>query len=186
MYQEKDKYHLLIKNLPDGFAYHKIVTDSNGNPVDYIFLDVNNAFEEIMNLSRDKIIGKKVTEVYPDIKESSFDCIGTYGKVALTGETIHFEQYFEMADRWYDVIAYSDQLGYFAVVFHDIIDRKAAEEALRTSEARYRLLVENANEAILVVQDGMLKFVNRMTAELSGYSEQELTSRPFLEFIPPG
>ena len=67
----------------------------------------------------------------------------------------------------------------------DITKAKQMEETLRTSEASYRLVVENANEAILVAQDGMLKFVNRMASELTGYSEQELASRPFPEFIHP-
>ena len=67
----------------------------------------------------------------------------------------------------------------------DITERKRAEGALRDSEEKYRALVENANEAILVAQDGMLKFVNRTASELTGYSEQELTSRPFPEFVHP-
>ena len=62
-------------------------------------------------------------------------------------------------------------------------ERKRVEEALRESEEKYRLVVENANEAIVVVQDGMIKFVNPKTTEISGYSEEELTSRPFPEFI---
>jgi PAS domain S-box-containing protein/putative nucleotidyltransferase with HDIG domain len=313
MIQEKDKYRLLIENLPDGLAYCKMVLDSSGKPVDYIFLEVNSSFEALSGLQRDHIIGKKVTELYPGIKGLGFDWIGVFDQVTAisTGQSIRFQKYLDQQDRWYEITAYSDQLGYFAVVFHDITENKKAEEelrqreknfstlvenapdmivrfnldlqhiycnaavehqfgvpvhrfigktfleidgppeqlksmhqllkkaleageeqqteqsfllpsgqkyfqtrivperdekgriesllavtrditklkqaqdALRTSEVRYRLLVENANEVILVAQDGMLKFVNRMAVELMGYSEQELTSRPFPEFIHP-
>jgi PAS domain S-box-containing protein len=61
--------------------------------------------------------------------------------------------------------------------------RKRAEEGLRDSEEKYRALVENAGEAILIAQDGMLKYVNHKTIEMTGYSEQELRSLPFLEFV---
>ncbi|UCD57088.1 MAG: PAS domain S-box protein [Candidatus Hydrogenedentota bacterium] len=67
----------------------------------------------------------------------------------------------------------------------DIVKRKRAEEALRESEEKYRVLVENANEGITVIQDGMLKFVNAKTTEVAGYSKKELISRPFVEFIHP-
>jgi PAS domain S-box-containing protein len=63
--------------------------------------------------------------------------------------------------------------------------RKRAEEALRASEEKYRVLVENTNEAVVVAQDGMLEFVNPKTIEITGYSKEELTSRPFVEFIHP-
>ncbi|MCX6680823.1 MAG: PAS domain S-box protein [Methanothrix sp.] len=66
------------------------------------------------------------------------------------------------------------------------IERNRAQEALLESEKKYRLLINNANESIIVAQDGRLKFVNPMTLELlEGYSEQELIDRPFPEFIHP-
>ena len=69
------------------------------------------------------------------------------------------------------------------VTYENITQRKRAEEALRAAEEKYRVLVENANEAVIVAQDGMLKFVNPKTIEITGYSKEQLTSRPFVEFV---
>ena len=149
MIQEKDQYHLLIENLPDGFAYHKMVLDSSGKPLDYVFLEVNSSFETLTGLSRENIIGKKVTEVYSGIKSLGFDWIDIYGKVAATGQSIHFQQYFELAEYWYEITAYSDQPGYFAVVFHDITENKKAEEELRQREKNFFTLVENTPDMVV-------------------------------------
>jgi len=70
-------------------------------------------------------------------------------------------------------------------ISRDITKRKRAEASLQASESRYRQLVENAQEAILVAQDDFLKFVNQKTIQMTGYAEPELLSRPFPEFIHP-
>ena len=63
--------------------------------------------------------------------------------------------------------------------------RDVAEEALRESEENYRNLFANAAEAIFVAQEGKLVFFNPMTAMITGYSGEELMTRPFTEFIHP-
>jgi PAS domain S-box-containing protein len=67
----------------------------------------------------------------------------------------------------------------------DITERKKAEEKQRDSEQQYRLLVETANEGILVVQETYLKFVNPMVMEMTGYSSDELLTRPFIGIVHP-
>ncbi len=71
------------------------------------------------------------------------------------------------------------------ISIRDITAQKLAEGKLQSLEEENRLVMENAGEAIVVVQDGMLKFVNSKAVEISDYSEKELTSRPFTEFVHP-
>ncbi len=137
MGNQKDKYRLLVENLPDAVANHQIVTDSEGKPVDYIFLEVNPAFEEMTGLAREQVIGKKVSEVFPDIAHASFDWIGTYGRVAQGGETIHFEQYSEPLGRHYEVTAYAEDDSCFSVIIKDITDHKEKEERTKEMDHLY-------------------------------------------------
>lgn len=70
------------------------------------------------------------------------------------------------------------------VIVRDITERKCAEHALRESEEKYRRVVDNANEAILVVQDGVLKFMNPKAKEMVGYVDDG-HAVPFLSFVHP-
>ncbi len=71
------------------------------------------------------------------------------------------------------------------LVFIDVTDRKEAEQKIVESEEKYRALVENAQEAILIAQEGVLKYVNRAAVDLFGASFETLTSTPFTEFVHP-
>ncbi|MHC1741409.1 MAG: PAS domain S-box protein [Syntrophobacteraceae bacterium] len=74
---------------------------------------------------------------------------------------------------------------YSVIVARDVTDRMKAESALRDSEEKYRVVVDNANEAIFVLQDEVIKFPNPSTCSILGYSPSELASIPFLDHVYP-
>jgi PAS domain S-box-containing protein len=142
--ESEAKYRELFENMISGFAFHKLITDKAGKPDDYVFLELNPAFERLTGLKERDILGKPVTEAIPGIEHDPADWIGTYGKVALTGKAIQFEQRFEWLDKWFSVSAYCPMKGYFATIFEDITERKRAEEALRKWSERHAILAEAA------------------------------------------
>jgi PAS domain S-box-containing protein len=138
------------------------------------------------NSTTEDLKGRDAIEILPP--ESRNDAREAVDRCFRTLEIIEFEHRISKG-RW--VRARIIPMHAYGTIFRvmiissDITERKLAENTLRESEEKYRTLVDNANEAIIVVQDGMLKFFNRKTTKLTGYSEQELLAKPFIEFIFP-
>jgi PAS domain S-box-containing protein len=127
------RHRLLFENMNSGFALHEIITDSIGNPVDYRFLEVNQQFENLTGLNAKDLIGKKVLEVLP---ETEIYWIELYGKVAITGQPIRFDNYSNALGKHYQVSAFSPKKGQFATIFTDITHTKKVEEELRKAKGK--------------------------------------------------
>ena len=125
--ESEERYRLLFNKTFSGFALHEVIFDEDGNPCDYRFLEVNPAFERLTGLSSEEIIGKTVLEVLPGTESYWIDA---FGKVALSGKAVQFENYSKELDRYYEVSAFRPKRGQFAVTFMDATERKKAEEAL--------------------------------------------------------
>lgn len=179
------KYDGIIDTPLYGFARHKIITDSELRPVDYVFLEVNESFERLTGLDRKKIIGKRVTEIIPYIEKHT-SMIESYGKVALNGETVRFSEYVPELGRYYDIHAYSPVNGQFVTIFNDISDIKKVEETLKESEEKFRLLAENANDVIwLLNEKGEFIYISPSVEKLRGYTPEELMALPLEKKLMP-
>ena len=180
----------LIDSMTAGFAYHKSLPGDENEPADHIILDINTAFEKIHGLNRADVIGKKATEVFPGIEKSAVDWIGTLNKVALTGESIVFEQYLETMDRWFLMSAYCPRKGYFALTFDDVTDRYKMHAALKDSEERYREMFSRMPSGVCVFsatgdgRDFIIKDINRAAEKIECVDRESIIGKYVSEVFP--
>ncbi|MFA5105387.1 MAG: PAS domain S-box protein [Candidatus Micrarchaeia archaeon] len=152
--KSEKKYRELFNAMKEGFAYHQIITDDEGKPVDYMFLDVNPAFEKLTGLKREGTIGKKMSEVLPSLEKAWTE---RYGKVALGGGSTSFIDYSKPLKKWYEVNVFSPKKGFFATIFNDVTEIKKANDKIREDEEKLRLVTDNI-EDMLVMVDGKLNY----------------------------
>lgn len=172
--QSEERYRKLFENMTNAFALHEIVTDENGLPIDYVYLEVNPAFEKQMGLQKEAILGRRVTQIIPGIEKDSVDWIQRFGKVALYGHSENLVDFSHQLGKWFNVTAYSPQKKQFVVIFTDITEQKQLEEQLRQAEKL---------QAVGQLAGGIAHDFNNQLTSIMGYSEllqMELSQQPEL------
>jgi PAS domain S-box-containing protein len=161
---DRRHFNMFFEKMKEGFAYHKIIVDSSGKPVDYVFLEINTAFEKLTGLQREKVIGKKVTQIIKGIENDPADWLGVYGKVALMGEPVEFENFSVGVGKWFRVSAYCPEKGYFAAIFEDITERRKAAEAIQILNERFEMAQRAAGVGVWDwdVKTGQIKWTREM------------------------
>lgn len=130
--ESKQNFDALFNNKITGVAYCKVVTNEQDEPVDFVFLDVNDAYATGMGLKRENIVGKKMTEVIPGFARLEID---RQNRVAMTGEDVSYEFEEPHLKRWFTVNVFSPRKGYFVSISRDVSERKKFENALAESQA---------------------------------------------------
>ena len=156
----------------DAFTYCKILTSKDGKPVDYVFLDVNEAAVNVIGLKKNEVLGKKASEIMKiDALE---DWLAIVGPVALNGEPITLDHLSKFTGRWVHVSVYSPQKSYFVSISEDITNRKKAEEAV-TYQAN---LLSRAHEAIFGIDSQYnIAYWNKGAEAIFGWSKEEVMGK---------
>jgi PAS domain S-box-containing protein len=136
----ENPYRLLFEQSLDGFAFCQMIFEGS-IPVDFIYLDVNPAFYKLSGL-RD-VIGHKISEFLPNLREENPEVLNAYGSVAMGGNPLRLETFISSLDIWVTISASCPKKGFFVAIFDDITPQKRSEEALMESEEKYRLMFQN-------------------------------------------
>jgi PAS domain S-box-containing protein len=180
--ESEERLSAMFEHMVSGVAIYESV--DNGE--DFVFRAFNSAAEKITRISRNEALGNRLLDLFPHMDKSGL--LGGLYRVWKTGQEEHLPPFYykdAIREGWRENRLYKLPSGEIVALFDDVTEHKQAEEALRESEEKYRLLVENAGDAIFIAQDEVLKFANPKTEQMSGYSKEELAKMSFVHLIHP-
>ncbi|MDO8914987.1 MAG: EAL domain-containing protein [Coriobacteriia bacterium] len=184
--RSQGKYVSLFKNMLTALAYMKVVLDKRNRPVDYVFVEVNEAFELMVGQSASSIQGSRFTEVLRGIEHSRHDWMGALGAVAVTGENASFDALAESLGRWYSVSVYTPSPGYVTVMLSDISELKWVQESLAHSRDFYLTLFEGFPTLIWRAgPDGSHDYFNASWLEFTGRTLERSIGSGWLDDVHP-
>jgi len=181
--KSEEQFHSLYLNMIDGATLSELTYNDQGGPNDYVIIETNPAFEMQLGITGNSVIGKTGRDVY-GVSEPPF--LETYVQVAQTGKPVVFETYFQPLAKHYSILIYCPFKGCLATIFRDITESRRAEEVLKESEIKYRELVENSPDAIVIYVGGKIVFVNTECLHLmAAANSTEIIGKSVMQFVHP-
>jgi PAS domain S-box-containing protein len=167
----KLSYENLFFNDMVGLAYCKVVNNPS-EPLDFVFIEVNNTYESFSGLTREKVVDKTISQILPNLDQSRIDLLANVG---ITGESIKYEQYEPHFKRWFDMSIYSPKKGYFVIIFLEISERKNVENTLRETQEKLSLLFEMLPIGVSIInQDREVIDANPALEQILRLSREEI------------
>jgi PAS domain S-box-containing protein len=152
--ESEEKFRTMFESMNEGVCILEMVRDENGKPVDYYIHDVNPSYEKILNVSRERTVGKGMREA---LGLEDLPNVDIYARLVETKEATTFETYVQELDKHFLVSAFPMQGEQFAAVFQDISERARAVQEIR-SWAKFP--EENPNLVMRVDPDMRLTHAN--------------------------
>jgi len=172
--QKKKESSEVFKNLPLAFVKFLINYNSQGQPVDLTFLEVNDLLVKVAGQSHDMLIGKRLTEVSPELKTFLAESLQENKAKLTEGSNFESEIYIESRKKWFDLyVSVSDQ-DIITILLSDCTRRKTLEEELKHSEFMFKQLYDDSPLGLCRTSpDGKLIIANLSLAKIFGFSNVE-------------
>jgi len=164
--KSEEKFRELMENMHSGVVVYEAIAGGE----DFEIKDFNRSGEKIEKIDREKVVGRRVTDVFPGTKDLGiFD---VFQRVWKTGKPEYFSggvyQDHRTPPSWRESYVYKLSSGEIVSVYQDVTQQKLAQKALQESEKRFRDLVENSLTGISIVQDNQVVYQNQEQERLLG------------------
>jgi PAS domain S-box-containing protein len=180
--ESEEKFRQLFTQMPSAVAIYDAVDDGE----DFIFKDFNITAEKIERIKKEDLIGKRVTVVFPGVKD--FGIFAAFQRVWRTGQPEFFPSalYRDESDpgTWRENWVYKLASGEIIAIYEDITERRRAENELAAAQLQYRELFDSINIGILRSTPGPLGTI--IEANPAALRIFEADSREQLFAIHPG
>ena len=165
------RYFGIFQNMKSGFARCRVILEKN-EITDFMYLEVNPAFEALTGLKG--VIGKRVSDIIPGIRESNPELFQTYDRVSRTAVPERFEDFVAPLGIWFSVNVYCPTLGEFIAIFDNITEQKGAELSLREVTGRLELATRSAGLGVWDwnLQSNQMVWDDRMR-DIYGYNSSD-------------
>ncbi|MRR15187.1 MAG: PAS domain S-box protein [Deltaproteobacteria bacterium] len=163
-----------------------VIYETQNEGADFTIKYLNRLAEKTEKVDRRDLIGKSLLMTFPGVREMGF--LDVLQRVWSFGQPEQMPASHYHDDRiqgWRENFVYKLPSNDVVVLYHDITERIETQKKLFASEEKYRLVVENSREVILIIQQGVVKFINRVSTDLLESSYDRLRSIPFTELIHP-
>ncbi|MFA5012543.1 MAG: PAS domain S-box protein [Ignavibacteria bacterium] len=174
----------ILMHAPFGYAYHKIIKDKKGIPIDYQYIEINPAFEKMSGKKAKDVIGKKFTEIFSFESNENFNLISFCRIMSAKNGKHEFEYFSIHTNEWYKISSFNVKKDYFISYYTEIDKEKKSKENVLNVGDMINLVLENIPQAVFIQTDSKFAYVNKKCLKLYGAkSPSELVGKPVKERI---
>lgn len=174
----ENKYQSLFKNLYEGYIYCKVIYNNDNEPVDYLFIEANETFENTIKIKKENIINKKLSEVIISDRKTNEKLLELFNKSIKNNKKITNKLYFDYpVNKWFTLNIYIPQRNYIVALFQDTTEQINMEKQLKQIEFNFNQLLECSQDFIyrINVKDNLsYDYFSNNTEKIFGYKKEDI------------